>query len=166
MMGVAMIGAMQKLPTATQITVFALLGVVLLVVEALVLSPFIYSITRYVMEEGTSVKEIFGKHYRKGFRRTGFLFSLLFSIVLISLVAGMFLCVPGCITIFASNYNNYGVATGDLSGLPPYFDWLNFLSTLLMAFITQYLAIWILLSFVYGYGSIEAGAQKEERKTV
>ena len=118
------------------------------------------------MEEGTSVKEIFGKHYRKGFRRTGFLFSLLFSIVLISLVAGMFLCVPGCITIFASNYNNYGVATGDLSGLPSYFDWLNFLSTLLMAFIAQYLAIWILLSFVYGYGSIEAGAQKEERKTV
>ena len=42
MMGVAMTGAMQKLPTATQITVFALLGVVLLVVEALVLSPFIY----------------------------------------------------------------------------------------------------------------------------
>lgn len=162
--GVAQIGAIQKLPQTAQITIFALFGILLLFVEAMVFSPFIYSATRYIFDKGASLKEIFGKHYRKGFHKIGFLFSLLLSAVLISMVVCMFLCVPACITIFASNYNSYGVANGDISGLPTYFSWLNFLSTTLMAFITQYLSIWIMLSFVYGYGSIEGGDNAENKK--
>lgn len=76
----------------------------------------------------------------------------------------MFLCIPACITFTASNIDKLGVISGDNTGLPPYFAWLNFISSSIMAFITQYMAIWTMLAAFYAYGSVESYKNTTEER--
>lgn len=145
-----------RLPSATLYIMLCALIIVILVVAALLLSPFIYSATRYIFNKKSKFKEVFGMYYHIGIRRLGFLFSLVFAVTLLCAIIFVFLCIPACITTFASNIDNYGVATGDTSGLPSYFAWLNFMSMAIMTFIIQYMMIWVMFTFFYAYGNIEA----------
>ena len=132
------------------------LAIILSVFQVIAFLPFIFSGTRYIFYKDTKFKEIFGSMYHTGFRRLGLLFSLAVVTCLICVTVGLFLCIPACITNFASNIDSIGVVEGDISGLPSYFSWLNCLSNTIMAFVIQYISIWIVLSFFYAFGSIEA----------
>lgn len=154
--GVTHIGVMQKLPMTTSIIVITATAIAVLAIAAIIFSPFIYSATKYVLESGMAFGNVFGISYRAGFRRLGFLFSLLVVITLIGFTLCLFLCIPACITFVACNVDNFGVASGDTSGLPSYFAWLNFISSSIMAFIMQYMAIWTMLTAFYAYGSVES----------
>ena len=122
---------------------------------AIFISPMVYSATQYAFVEGVKFIGVFGKSYGLGFRHLGFLFTLVCTVGLLLIVVCVFLCMPGCITFFANEINGLGVLEGDASGLPSYFIWLNALSSAIMSFILQYLAIWVLLTYLYAYGSIE-----------
>lgn len=148
-----------KLPSATRYIILGALIAIMLFVTALSFSPFIYSATRYIFNKDSKFKEVFGMYYNIGIHRLGFLFSLLLALTLLCAVIFVVLCIPAYITVFASNIDNYGVATGDSSGLPPYFVWLNFASIAIMTFIVQYIMIWVMFSFFYAYGNIEALSQ-------
>lgn len=152
--GLTNIGAVQKLPVSTLIILLSVVSLVLLIIMAMCLSPLVYSATRYIFQADAKLKEVFGKNYHEGLRRMGFLFSLIIATCLLCVMAGAFLCVPACITIFASNIDSYGVAAGDVSGLPSYFAGLNFLSTAIMTFIVQYIMIFVVLTYFYAYGSV------------
>lgn len=131
-------------------------GCVTVLMLMLAFAPLLNSVTRYVFSADAKFAEIFGKPYKDGFRRIGFLFSLSLALGLLCLVFWLLLCVPGFITNFAETVDTYGVAAGDNSGLPSYFVGLNFLSTFFMAFIMQYIMIWVTLTLFYAYGSVES----------
>lgn len=154
--GIASIGFFKS--ASPLVNTLAIVGsaIILFVFQVIALLPFIHSGTRYIFYKDTKFKDIFGSVYHIGFRRLGFIFSLVFVTCLICFTLGLFLCIPACITNFASNIDSIGVAEGDISGLPSYFSWLNCLSNTIMAFVIQYIFIWIVLSFFYAFGSIEA----------
>ena len=129
---------------------------ILLLLYAVLVSPLIYSLTRYMLGTGKRFKHILGIDYKAAIKKLGFLFSLTILVSLICTVVEFILGVPGIITNFASTFDNYGTLYGDKSGLPAYFPWLNLLATMLFAFILQYLSIWVVITFMYGYGSVEA----------
>lgn len=162
LMGIFQFKQIQKLPMTTIAIIAVAITTLVLIVAAIAVSPFTHSISRYIFMKEAKFKDVFGANYHKGFRRLGFLFSICIVVVLISFVACLFLCIPAIITNFASSINSYGVASGDASGLPGYFAWLNFLSTALMAFIMQYLMIWIMFTLFYAYGSIETDSKEDK----
>lgn len=161
MYAMANLGFMQKMPLATAAIVMAAAAVIILFAAAILLSPFIYTATKYLLEPEAKFKDIFGKNYLRGMRRLGFLFSTLVVIILFCFVVSLFLCIPAFITITAGKADELGVMSGDASGLPTYFAWLNFVSSAIMAFIVQYMAIWMTLTAFYAYGSIEADNAKK-----
>lgn len=161
MYAMANLGFMQKMPLATAAIVMAAAAVIILFAAAILLSPFIYTATKYLLEPEAKFKDIFGKNYLRGMRRLGFLFSTLVVIILFCFVVSLFLCIPAFITITAGKADELGVMSGDASGLPTYFAWLNFVSSAIMAFIVQYMAIWMTLTVFYAYGSIEADNAKK-----
>lgn len=142
--------------TTTYCLAMSAAGGAVALVFMLLYSPLLSSVTRYVFSADAKFAEIFGKPYRDGLRRLGFLFSLSLAMGLLCLVFWLLLCVPGCITNFAETVDGYGVAAGDKSGLPSYFVCLNFLSTFFMAIIMQYIMIWVTLTLFYAYGSVES----------
>jgi heme/copper-type cytochrome/quinol oxidase subunit 2 len=54
------------------------------------------------------------------------------------------------------------IAFGDPSGMPSYFVWLFFLTTLITSFIMTFVSAWMLFTATYAYGSIEHN--KQERR--
>lgn len=161
----ANLGFMQKMPLATAAIVMAAAAIIILLAAAILLSPFIYTATKYLLEPEAKFKDIFGKNYLCGMRRLGFLFSTLVVIILFCFIVSLFLCIPAFITITAGKADELGVISGDASGLPTYFAWLNFVSSAIMAFIVQYMAIWMTLTAFYAYGSIEADNAKRKEET-
>lgn len=162
--GVTRIGFIQRLPMTTSAIVITATAIIVLVAAAIVFSPLIYSATKYVLEPGIKLRCVVGKLYCVGGRRLGFLFSILIVIILIGFILYLFLCIPACITFTASNIDKLGMISGDKTGLPPYFAWLNFISSSIMAFITQYMAIWTMLAAFYAYGSVESYKNTTEER--
>lgn len=147
--------------TTIAISVIALC-IIIMILAAVFMAPMAYSATRYIFLVDAKFREIFGKNYGFGFKHLGFLFTIVCTTSLLFFIICMFLCMPGCITFFANEINLFGVLNGDASGLPSYFVWLNALSSALMSFILQYLAIWVLLTYLYAYGGIDVTKSKND----
>ena len=140
---------------ATITAIYALTTLVLLVIFALIVSPLIYSFTKYLLNPLEKFRDAVSVNYRKGCRYTGFAFTIIVILSLISLIIAMFLAVPAYVTTIADNIDKLGVLNGDASGLPSYFKLLSFLSSGIMNFVLSYVNIWILTVLCYAYGNIE-----------
>lgn len=158
--GIATFDAVQQLPPTTLIILQSAILCVCMLIAALLLSPFIYSVTKYIVVPDLKFSHILGSNYRHGLRRLGFLFSTALAMVLIDALIMMLMCIPGIVTNMASNIDQAGVLAGDESGLPAAFPWLNFLSTTLLMIVVGYLMIWGTLVCIYAYGSVEATYNK------
>ena len=134
-----------------------------LIVLLFVLSlPFVYFIPKYMMEK-IKMRKSFFKAYKTGFRNWGFLFLVVFIIGLISLVIMALTTLPLIILSGAQGASLQGtIAFGDPSGMPSYFVWLFFLTTLITSFIMSFVSAWMLFTATYAYGSIEHN--KQERR--
>ncbi len=116
--------------------------------------PFSYSITKHLLNE-SKTKDIFGRNYRIGMKRFGFLFAIGLITALVLTIVCIFMTLPAFITATASSVDTFGVENGDPTGLPSYFTWLSFLTNTVVCFIMTYITFWIDIVFCYAYGTIE-----------
>ena len=150
------IESVRALPASTFTVMLLAVYLCLFMLLALLASPYIYSVSKYIFNKDTKFKNLVGSDYAKGYKKLGFVFSILLLLILVGAMVCAFLCLPGIVTNAASNIDTMGVMQGDESGIPAYFGWLNFLATTISTFIMQYVYLWGVFVFVYAYGNVEA----------
>ena len=150
------IESVRALPASTFTVMLLAVYLCLFMLLALLVSPYIYSVSKYIFNKDTKFKNLVGSDYAKGYKKLGFVFSILLLLILVGAMVCAFLCLPGIVTNAASNIDTMGVMQGDESGIPTYFGWLNFLATTISTFIMQYVYLWGVFVFVYAYGNVEA----------
>lgn len=149
------IESVRTLPASTFTVMLLAVYLCLFMLLALLASPYIYSVSKYIFNKDTKFKNLVGCDYAKGYKKLGFVFSILL-LILVGAMVCAFLCLPGIVTNAASNIDTMGVMQGDETGIPTYFGWLNFLATTISTFIMQYVYLWGVFVFVYAYGNVEA----------
>lgn len=150
------IESVRALPASTFTVMLLAVYLCLFMLLALLVSPYIYSVSKYIFNKDTKFKNLVGSDYAKGYKKLGFVFSILLLLILVGAIVCAFLCLPGIVTNAASNIDTMGVMQGDETGIPTYFGWLNFLATTISTFIIQYVCLWGVFVFVYAYGNVEA----------
>lgn len=150
------IESVRTLPASTFTVMLLAVYLCLFMLLALLVSPYIYSVSKYIFNKDTKFKNLVGSDYAKGYKKLGFVFSILLLLILVGAMICAFLCLPGIVTNAASNIDTMGVMQGDETGIPTYFGWLNFLATTISTFIMQYVYLWGVFVFVYAYGNVEA----------
>lgn len=150
------IESVRTLPASTFTVMLLAVYLCLFMLLALLVSPYIYSVSKYIFNKDTKFKNLVGSDYAKGYKKLGFVFSILLLLTLVGAIVCAFLCLPGIVTNAASNIDTMGVMQGDESGIPAYFGWLNFLATTISTFIMQYVYLWGVFVFVYAYGNVES----------
>ena len=150
------IESVRALPASTFTVMLLAVYLCLFMLLALLVSPYIYSVSKYIFNKDTKFKNLVGCDYAKGYKKLGFVFSILLLLILVGAIVCAFLCLPGIVTNAASNIDTMGVMQGDETGIPAYFGWLNFLATTISTFIIQYVCLWGVFVFVYAYGNVEA----------
>lgn len=150
------IESVRTLPASTFTVMLLAVYLCLFMLLALLASPYIYSVSKYIFNKDTKFKNLVGSDYAKGYKKLGFVFSILLLLILVGAMVCAFLCLPGIVTNAASNIDTMGVMQGDESGIPTYFGWLNFLATTISTFIMQYVYLWGVFVFVYAYGNVES----------
>lgn len=150
------IESVRTLPASTFTVMLLAVYLCLFMLLALLVSPYIYSVSKYIFNKDAKFKNLVGSDYAKGYKKLGFVFSILLLLILVGAMVCAFLCLPGIVTNAASNIDTMGVMQGDESGIPAYFRWLNFLATTISTFIMQYVYLWGVFVFVYAYGNVEA----------
>lgn len=150
------IESVRTLPASTFTVMLLAVYLCLFMLLALLVSPYIYSVSKYIFNKDTKFKNLVGCDYAKGYKKLGFVFSILLLLILVGAIVCAFLCLPGIVTNAASNIDTMGVMQGDETGIPTYFGWLNFLATTISTFIIQYVCLWGVFVFVYAYGNVEA----------
>ena len=150
------IESVRALPASTFTVMLLAVYLCLFMLLALLASPYIYSVSKYIFNKDTKFKNLVGCDYAKGYKKLGFVFSILLLLILVGAIVCAFLCLPGIVTNAASNIDTMGVMQGDETGIPTYFGWLNFLATTISTFIIQYVCLWGVFVFVYAYGNVEA----------
>lgn len=150
------IESLRALPASTFTVMLLAVYMCLFMLLTLLTSPYIYSVSKYIFNKETKFKNLLGCDYAKGYKKLGFVFSILLLLILVGAIVCAFLCLPGIVTNAASNIDTMGVMQGDETSIPAYFGWLNFLATTISSFIMQYVYLWGILVFVYAYGNVEA----------
>lgn len=150
------IESVRTLPVSTFTVMLLAVYLCLFMLLALLVSPYIYSVSKYIFNKDTKFKNLVGSDYAKGYKKLGFVFSILLLLTLVGAIVCAFLCLPGIVTNAASNIDTMGVMQGDETGIPTYFGWLNFLATTISTFIMQYVYLWGVFVFVYAYGNVES----------
>ena len=143
-------------PTPTSIALMTGTMMLGFVIATLCLIPAYYSVMKYCMEPEQKLGIVFGKHYRKGWRHWGFLFMLVLLVSIILCIFSIIVITPILIIQMACFMNTHGMSMGDASGIPSYYPWLAFATTLLCTFIWFYIMTWEIMVFYYAYGTIEA----------
>ena len=156
--GMTLFDFVKNLSFSTGCILMASVNVCILILAVVFMSPFIYSVSKYIFVPGLKFKSLFGRNYHIGLHKLGFLFTTAILLGLFCSIICLVLCIPGLLSNLASSIDSYGVAQGDASGLPGYFAWLNFMSTALLAFIMQYVVLWAVFVFFYAYGNVETYA--------
>lgn len=101
------------------------------------------------------------KAYKTGLRRWGFLF---LSVLLSAMICGVLFAIiltPLAIAIYSAASNEAGMAAGDPSGLPSYFPYLLFLTSLICVYATLYVQTWQTFAMAFVHGSISYKHENE-----
>lgn len=147
-------------PVHLGIMVFAIL--LLSILAIILFLPFAYIIPRYMLlEDGEALHP--WKSYKTGFRHSGAIFKMGFLGGLLIMVCNIVLYIPLSIIAGAQIFSQLGVLDGDPSGVPGYFTPLYLITSTIVFFIYYYIVNWLLLSYIYLYGSIESDEKEKAR---
>lgn len=131
---------------------------------ACILLPYTYVFIKYVMEPDSRLSKLIFKAYKIGWRYWGLIFITLLLTSLCVAVCVFFVSIPMLIIIMANTSSAMGVNyMGDPSGLPSYFDALQYVVVALSSFICLYIYIFVIFVYYFMYGSIET-REKEKKE--
>lgn len=130
---------------------------------ACVLLPYIYVSVKYMMEPNCRLSKLLFKAYKTGWHYWGFIFITLLLAMLCVVVCMFFVSIPMFIITMANSLSALGVGyMNDPSGLPSYFDILQYVVVALSSFICLYINVFTIFVCYFMYGSIET--REKERK--
>lgn len=154
--GVALAANLGKLPVLG-------MGILLLVLSLIFLSPFAYIIPKYMLrQEGEKFRP--WSSFKTGLHHFGSIFKMGFLCCLILFIILALVATPVVILTFTQISSQVGALNGDPIGVPAYF-WLLYISTIaIVTFIFTYIMAWLWFAFAYLYGSIET--QEKEKKDI
>ncbi len=145
-----------------QLGILGLSFLLYIILYLLAYLPFAYIVPRYMLlEKGEALRP--WKSFKVGLRHCGAIFKMGFLGGLLIMVCNVVLYIPMAIITGAQVFSQLGVLDGDPAGVPGYFTVLNLVVSTLVFFIYYYIVNWLLLSFIYLYGSIECD-EKEKAK--
>lgn len=141
---------------------FCILAMIIFII--LLLLPLAYIIPRYMLQgKGEALHP--WKSYKMGFRHCGAIFKMGFLGGLLLIVCNIVLSIPMSIITGAQIFSQLGVLDGDPAGVPAYFTPLYIIVSTLAFFFYYYICNWLLISYIYLYGSIENDEkEKAERQ--
>ena len=129
----------------------------------LVQLPLLYASMRYLNDEKMHFWRDLLPCLRTGLRHWGFIFiTVLLSSIFVAIII-MLLMIPYYILSFARFASEVGVVTGDPSGMPGYFPWLQLFTAVIVFFLVYQVTIFEALVIYFMYGSIET--QEKERQS-
>lgn len=144
-----------------------LMGLTIIVMLALVLLllPYCYVATKYIIEPNTRLGYVLTKGYVRGLKHWGYIFITLLLAGICLIAITLILTLPMNIANIAYNVSVIGVSMGDDSGLPGYFFPLFYIVMTVTCFISSFLTIYIDFLLYYMYGSIETRKEEKEKLT-
>lgn len=140
---------------------FFLIFTVLLIVVYL---PYIYPALKYMLEPQTHFRNLIFKGWKKGFKHWGYIFVTVLLLYLCIMVMSIIIFIPLGICSFAQTISAAGVADGDASGMPTYFNILFFVVAALSFFVYSFISVFSLSVAYYMYGNIEAYEREKEKQ--
>lgn len=148
-------------------TIVAPIGVmvILTIIFGIILLPFSFSSMKYIVDHTFKLKDMFNRDYFIGWHYWGFLFITLFITLIIASLVSLIMLIPLFIITIAQGVNQLGIIDGDQSGVPGYFPYLLFMTSVVTMFIFVYLSMWADFVLYYAYGSIEA-IEKEKKEAI
>jgi len=151
-----------KVPQAISSTTIVVCSISVII--GLLMLPYVYVFTKYVMEPKAKLRALLYKSYKTGLRHWGFIFTTTFLTYLCMVVCVVILALPAVIIISARITSINGVMLlGDPAGLPSYFDLMQFGFFVLANFVWSYICVIFLFVCFFVYGSIET-REKEKKK--
>ncbi len=144
--------------TESMMTTWVFVSIAIMLVLVVVLTPFSYAFTRYMI----AGKRLPWKGYGVGFKYWGTLFltQLLAGIIVGVILAAISL--PLDILIASQLLSQLGALDGDSLGIPSYFTPLLLIALAVFWYVATYAVLWVEVVFTYQYGSIET--QQREKK--
>lgn len=140
---------------------FFLIFTVLLIVVYL---PYIYPALKYMLEPQTHFRKLIFKGWKKGFKHWGYIFVTVLLLYLCIMVMSIIIFIPLGICSFAQTISAAGVADGDASGMPGYFNILFFVVAAISFFVYSFISVFSLSVAYYMYGNIEAYEREKEQQ--
>jgi len=140
-------------------------GLLLMLVFAAFLLPLVYPNMRYLTTRDTLLFDLMGRGYRQGLRNWGYLFAVLFVVLLLTTIILSLTTLPAIVLFVANLKSQAGAAMGDPMGMPSYMGWLSYLVFALSGFIQCYVILAILFPAYYMAGSIEQQEIQKNEKT-
>lgn len=130
---------------------------------ALLTLPYIYVFAKYMMEPETKLRRLVFKSYKTGLHHWSFIFTTMLIVYLCMTVCAIITCLPVVIILSARMISLNGMALfSDPSGLPGYFDIMQFGLFTMAAFIWSYISVFYMFVCYFIYGSIEARVKEKK----
>ena len=137
----------------------------LMLVAAVFLLPMVYPHIRFLTTRDTRLLPLLRTGYIQGLRHWGYIFTVLFVMLIVTAVVLTITELPAIVLVVASMKSQAGALMGDPEGMPSYMSWLSFLVFTLSGFIQAYVVIAIHFPIYYMAGSIEQQEKQRNEKT-
>lgn len=141
------------------------IGVLLLmaIVAALSLLPFIFVAAKYYMEPSARLRKVVTSGYRRGARHFGCIFITWLLVGIVSGVVFFVVSLPMLVLILALGMSVGGALMGDEPGLPGYFYPMMYAVCTLTCFIVSAILLYQMFVAYYMYGTIETRTEERAR---
>jgi len=146
------------------IAIMALLVLLTCIIFFLLFMPLAYIVPRYMLLDKGKGLHLW-KSYKTGFRHSGAIFKMGFLGGLLLIVCNVVLSIPMSIITGAQIFSQLGVLDGDAAGVPGYFTPLYLIVSTIVFFVYFYMTAWLLISYIYLYGSIESDEKEKAELT-
>jgi len=150
--------------SATPTVIMALCILVAVIIAFLLFMPLAYIVPRYMLQEKGESLHLW-KSYKTGFCHSGAIFKMGFLGGLLLIVCNVVLSIPMSIITGALIFSQLGVLDGDAAGVPGYFTPLYLIVSTIVFFVYFYMTAWLLISYIYLYGSIESDEKEKTELT-
>jgi hypothetical protein len=152
--------SMEQLAAAS-LKILAVVGIVSVVI-ALLLVPFAFSYTKYLVDTESRLRQVFGSSYKQGLRHWGYIFAIIVLSSLLMTVVILVVCLPLIIVYVATAMNMQGMAQGDPSGMPGGFGWLVYFVSAATYFVLSFVLVFFAFVAYYMYGTVESRQKERE----
>lgn len=152
--------SMEQLAAAS-LKILAVVGIVSVVI-ALLMVPFAFSYTKYLVDTESRLRQVFGSSYKQGLRHWGYIFAIIVLSSLLVTVVVLVICLPLIIVYVAMGMNMQGMAQGDPSGMPGGFGWLVYFVSAATYFVLSFVLVFFAFVAYYMYGTVESRQKERE----